>query len=100
MEQTADEIRRTLAASANRRYFPDPQQRRIGTFISPHGRVSDDALGVAKNQSTKKFMQASPGFGTNWVENLLNKEHISQFDDHFVLKHLKPFEEVRTSLLC
>ncbi|CAE7271476.1 unnamed protein product, partial [Symbiodinium necroappetens] len=59
VEQTADEI------------------RRIGTFISPHGRVSDDALGVAKNQSTKKFMQ----------------EHISQFDDHFVLKHLKPFEE-------
>ncbi|CAE7817011.1 unnamed protein product [Symbiodinium sp. CCMP2592] len=59
VEQTADEI------------------RRIGAFISPHGRVSDDALRVAKNQSTRKFMQ----------------EHISQFDDHFVLKHLKPFKE-------
>ena len=24
----------------------------------------------------------------------MQQEHISQFDDHFVLKHLKPFEEV------
>ena len=48
----------------------------------------------------KSSCRRAPSFGTNWVENLLNKEHISQFDDHFVLKHLKPFEEVRTSLRC
>ncbi|CAE7467035.1 unnamed protein product [Symbiodinium natans] len=56
---------------------PRDEIRRIGTFISPHGRISDAALAVAHNHSTRRFMQ----------------EHISQFDDHFVLKHLKPFEE-------
>lgn len=56
---------------------PAEQIHRIARFILPHHRITEELLNVVQNQSTKTFMQ----------------EHISKFDDHFVLKHLPVFQQ-------
>lgn len=56
---------------------PAEQIHRIARFILPHHRITEELLKVVQNQSTKSFMQ----------------EHISKFDDHFVLKHLPVFQQ-------
>ncbi|CAJ1334344.1 unnamed protein product [Effrenium voratum] len=56
---------------------PEREISRIARFILPHRQVTDELLRTARLQSTKDFMQ----------------EHISKFDDHFVLKHLPVFKQ-------
>eukprot|EP00434_Breviolum_minutum_P014194 symbB.v1.2.012515.t1/scaffold867.1/size156651/1 len=57
--------------------FPAEEIHRIAHFLLPRHRINDELLTLVRKQSSKSFMQ----------------EHITKFDDHFVLKHLPVFHQ-------